>query len=213
MTSPQVVAAFDLDRTLTVRDCVVPFLGRCRSLPALLGRGVVVAPTVARGALRRDRDLLKQAGTRVALAGRPVGEVERIAKEFAATVVASWLRPDTTERLHWHQSQGHRVVLVSASYELYVRHIAASLGVDAALATRVRRHEERFSGELDGLNCRGPEKPRRLFDWIDSHIGHRGSVDVWAYGDSAGDAAMLAAADHAVWVGRSLITENPGRQG
>lgn len=212
MSSPT-VAAFDLDRTLTVRDCVVPFLSRCRSLPALLGRGVLAVPTMARATVRRDRDLVKQAATRVALAGRPVDEVERIAADFAAMVTSGWLRSDTTARLEWHQRQGHRVVVVSASYELYVRHIAASLGVEAVLATRVQRHQDHFSGTLEGRNCRGPEKPRRLFDWMDSQVGPRGSVELWAYGDSAGDAAMLAAADHGVWVGRSPISVIPERRG
>lgn len=209
MTSSQVVAAFDLDRTLTVRDCVVPFLSRCRSLPSLLGRGVVGAPAMARAAVRRDRDLAKQAVTRVGLGGRRVDEVERVAESFAAMVTGGWLRSDTTARLGWHQRQGHRVVVVSASYELYVRHIASALGIDAVLATRVQRVGGRFSGALDGPNCRGPEKQRRLVDWIESHVGPRTDVEIWAYGDSAGDAAMLAEADHGVWVGRSPLSHAP----
>ena len=51
-------------------------------------------------------------------------------------------------------------------------------------------------------NCRGAAKVVRLHRWLDERFGGRRNVTLWAYGDSAGDEAMLADADHAVWVGR-----------
>jgi phosphoserine phosphatase len=31
------------------------------------------------------------------------------------------LRPEAVGRLHWHQAQGHRTVLLSASPEIYLK--------------------------------------------------------------------------------------------
>jgi phosphatidylglycerophosphatase C len=59
-------------------------------------------------------------------------------------------------------------------------------------------HEGIATGNLDGPNCRGPEKVTRLHEWL----GDRSTVNVVAYGDSAGDREMLADADEAHWVTR-----------
>ena len=50
---------------------------------------------------------------------------------------------------------------------------------------------ERLDGTLVGGNVRGPEKLRRFRAWA----GDR-DIELWAYGDSAGDRELLAAADH-----------------
>ena len=96
------------------------------------------------------------------------------------------------------------MVIVSASYEMYVEPLAALLGADHALATRLAVGADgRLTGELDGPNCRGPEKIRRLHDWLDAHHGGRAMVDVIAYGDSPGDRELLADADERHWIGTS----------
>ena len=100
-------------------------------------------------------------------------------------------------------SAGDTVVLVSASFEVYLRPLAELLGADDVLAVRLRGRPRRcFTGRLDGANCRGPEKVVRLHEWLDRHAGGRAAVHLTAYGDSAGDREMLADADEAHWLGR-----------
>jgi phosphatidylglycerophosphatase C len=199
------IAAFDVDGTLTVRDCVVPFMRRVRGTTAMatgLGsRSALLVPAV----LRRDRDRIKQLASGVAFRGVPVDHLDRCAAEFGPLVARDWLRTDTLARLNWHREQGHRVVLVSASFEAYLGHLGQALGADVVLGTRLEIADGRYTGRLEGVNCRGPEKVRRLHDWLEQHHGGRGSVEVWAYGDSAGDRELLADADHPIWV-RSPLT-------
>ena len=109
-----------------------------------------------------------------------------------------WLRSDTLETLQRHRDQGDRTVLVSASFEVYLRPLATLLGVDDVLATRLQVRDGIATGGLDGPNCRGPEKVVRLHGWL----GDRSAVQLVAYGDSAGDREMLADADEAHWVTR-----------
>ena len=56
-----------------------------------------------------------------------------------------------------------------------------------------------------GGNCRGAEKARRLRAYL-----HSDDVELWAYGDSAGDTELLAMADHPVRVGARLSDELAG---
>jgi phosphatidylglycerophosphatase C len=195
-----VVAAFDVDGTLTRRDCVVPFLWRLGAARLVLGLARR-APAVVSALARRDRDRLKELATAVAFRGRSVAAVERVAAAFGDEI-ERWLRDDTAARLAWHRKQGHLVVLVSASYGLYLDVLGRTLGVDAVLATRLASDGATFTGMLVGRNCRGPEKLRRLDEWLatrDGVDGGRQGVVLWAYGDSAGDRELLGAADHPVW--------------
>lgn len=202
-----VVAAFDVDGTLTVRDCVVPFLARLSGGRARLGARLARRPIGLLGAAARaDRDAVKAVATRAVLAGRDLERVEDEGRAFAGLITRSWLRADTLARLRWHREQGHRVVLVSASYEVYVTPLAAALGADA-VATRLATADGTLTGALDGPNCRGGEKVVRLRAW-QAAAGVDGA-ELWAYGDSAGDDELLAAADHAVRVGDEPIAREP----
>ncbi len=195
------VAAFDVDGTLTTRDCVVPFMRRVAGTPRLVG-GMLRAPGgLVSAAARRDRDALKAASAAAAFAGRDITRVQAEADAFARSVFSDRLRSDVLASLRSHQEAGETVVLVSASYELYLRPLAQLLGADDVLAVRLEVDDGQLTGRLDGPNCRGPEKVRRLHEWLDLHAGGRPAVHVTAYGDSAGDRELLGDADVAHWVG------------
>ncbi len=196
------IAAFDVDGTLTRRDCVVPFLRRVAGISPIALSLARSARSTVPAAMRRDRDLLKAAATRAAFTGRRRADVEALAEVFALEVADSWLREDTVADLRRHRDAGDVTVMVSASYGVYLRPLGALLGVDAVLATEIAADDGgRYTGELAVPNCRGPEKVRRLHDWLDAHHGGRGGVHLTAYGDSPGDRDLLGDADVARWVG------------
>ena len=207
MSDKMVVAAFDVDGTLTTRDCVRPFLeraaGRRRLLASMLRRpgATIVA------AMHRDRDRLKEIIVGGSLRGKLVSDVERAGEQFAQYVLVNWLRPDTLRRLRWHQRSGHRTVLVSASLAAYLRPLALRLGIDDVLCTDSARSGDRYGDRLDGANCRAGEKRRRLDQWLEERRWIH--AEVWAYGDSAGDRELLDRADHPVWVNGATISEIP----
>jgi len=196
------VAAFDLDGTLTRRDTLLPFLQRLCGTTAVV-RALVpewsAMPAAALGTI--DRDATKARVLARLLAGWVATDVVDAAEDYAENVVTARLRADTVARVTWHREQGHRLVIVSASPELYVGPVAAALGFEAALATRLEVVDGRLTGRLVGANVRGPEKVRRL----EEHFGD-GPMTLWAYGDSSGDRELLAAADHATRVTRTGLT-------
>jgi len=202
-----VVAAFDVDGTLTTRDCVVPFLrrvGGIRRLVLAIARRPIAS---VRAAVRRDRDRMKEVVVGGVFRGNEVAEVAEIGRSFAAHVEATMLRADTLQRLRWHQQQGHRTVFVSASLRPYLEPLARALGVEHVLCTDVVADQGRYTHVLTGPNCRAAEKVRRLRALLAMH-GLDGA-DVWAYGDSDGDRELLAIAAHPIWTRGTTITAVP----
>lgn len=197
-SSDQNVAAFDVDGTLTVRDCVRPFLLRVGGWSGI-GQAVLRKPLSSLSAAgRRDRDRFKELLVGGVLRGRKVEQVEALGEQFAQQVEADWLRADTIGRLRWHQRAGHRIVLVSASLGPYLRPLGRRLGVDDVLCAEPLRAGDEFADGLQGANCRAAEKVRRLDEWL---VQQRlEDATVWAYGDSAGDRELLARADHPLLV-------------
>lgn len=200
------VAAFDVDGTLTTRDCVTPFL--LRTAPFRTAVTLLRRPEAVLGALaQRDRDRLKEIVC-TAFAGMDGSALDAEGERFARAIERRWLRDDTIARLRRHRELGHHVVLVSASLEPYLIPFGRSLGVNGVLCTRLERDAAgRLTGRLEGVNCRGPEKVRRLKEWLTAH--DLADATLWAYGDSAGDDELLALADHPASVAGILLGVDP----
>lgn len=193
------VAVFDVDKTLTVRDCVVPFMFRVAGIPRLVVGLLARFSSVVRGFLTRDRDTLKQIFADVVFSGRAVNEVEQDGILFAEKIAQAWMREDVVARMRWHQEQGHVVLLVSASLGPYLHPFGDLCEVDGVLCTELEQSEGVYTGQLMGNNCRGEEKVARITQWCaESKV----PIDhvVFAYGDSAGDGPMLRLAEHGVMV-------------
>ncbi len=188
-----IVAAFDFDGTITTRDTFVPFLlsafGRRRVSSAFAGLAWEMLCVVL-GISNRDR-LKEKIVTRL-FTGKSVLHVKTVGEDHAQRV-QSWIRPAASRRISWHKERGHRLVMVSASLDLYLEDVAGTLGFDDLLCTRPSVKQQVFDGFLTGGNCRGPEKVRRL----QALLGNLKDYELYAYGDSDGDREMLAAADHA----------------
>jgi phosphatidylglycerophosphatase C len=122
------------------------------------------------------------------LAGLPRERAEREAEAFASAEVPRVLRGRGLETLAAHRRRGDRLVLLSASPDLYVRHIALRLGFDEVISTELRWESDRYLGELASANRRGPEKRRCLEALRAHHPGARFA----AYGNAASDLEHLA---------------------
>ncbi len=185
---PLRLAAFDFDGTLTVRDSFTAFLRWRMTWPQSALGLLRLAPALLVYLVTRDRGRLKAASVRVFLRGVSRAALEREAERFAEAEAHRLFRPDALRCWAAHGTTGERRVIVTASPEEVVAPFAARLGADALMGSRLRWTDDDRVGEgLDGPNCRGPEKVRRLR----ARFGPSVSVGD-AYGDTSGDAEMLA---------------------
>lgn len=211
MTGPTVV--FDLDGTLTRTDTSVPFLryvrGRRSVWAGFLVAGVWGLPDLVRALFLE----CVGAGPRVGgvhgcwmgfvhermvaqtLRGMSREELEAAGARFAEQVVQDNLRPDARPRIEEHLRAGHRLVLASASLDVYLEPLRALLGFETVVATRLDFRGDKATGGFEGLPCWGDEKLRRV-----RAVMEPGEEILHAYGDSPGDHALLEAAQTATVV-------------
>jgi phosphatidylglycerophosphatase C len=107
---------------------------------------------------------------------------------------ARGLFPQALAAIAEHRARGDRLLLMSASVDLYVPRIANALGFDeVACTTLLWQPTQRLDGRLASGNCRGEQKRVRLAALIERDRPRC----VYAYGNSRADLPHLALAQHA----------------
>src|SRR3954471_21399261 len=121
IASRRTVAAFDFDGTLTRRDSLVPFLTNLAGRTAVMRALAAESGGLARAAAGRgDRDLAKERVLTRVLAGVPHSDVASAGRTFGAELTRRAITPEARHRIAWHRREGHDVVIVSASLDVYL---------------------------------------------------------------------------------------------
>lgn len=209
---PLRLAVFDLDGTITRHDTLVPYVLRFLMRdPWQLWRLARVLPALLLFVIRRaDHGDVKAALLRATLRGRSRAELDRWTREFVARLVAQGMFAGALEVIAQHRRSGDRLVLLSASPDLYVPEIARALGFDDALCTGVRWSGDRLHGELTTANRRGEEKARCIETLRRKYPG----AAIIAYANGPADLPHLRLADRPLLVnGLSVTRRHAARLG
>jgi phosphatidylglycerophosphatase C len=188
------LAIFDLDGTLVAGDTLLPFV-----LSYILRRGrpwrALAMPlwlALYAGGLLSARAAKERLLTSC-LRGEPAAAIAAHADWFWEAWVQRRLRPDLHARLQEHLRAGHRVVLVSASPDLYVPVLARRLGIAEVVCTRIAIQDGVCLGTIAGDNCKGPAKVAMTQDYLGFN---RAPANSYAYGDSPSDQPLLGWVTH-----------------
>ncbi len=203
---------FDLDGTITRRDTLLPYVaGFLRASPTRTARLPLLAAPFARFALGgRDPGALKGAVLHALLGGVSRSELDAYTRRFVPQLLAQGLHVEAIPAIEAHRRSGDRLVLMSASVDLYVPAIGRALGFDETSCSEVRWTGDRLDGRLAGANCRGEEKARRFLASSALHPG----VETVAYGNSAPDLPHMRLAARAVMVNaRGALAREAGALG
>lgn len=192
MTVP--VAFFDFDGTLTRRDTLLPFLHLISGTPKFVAKMAYLSPVLAAYAMKLMRnDVAKEIVLKHFLRGIRLEALYSLGREFVEDVLPKLERPEGIELLRWHKAQGHACVLVSASLDVYLAQWARNAGFDDWITSSLTIDGNGLvTGHLEGGNCFGEEKVRRIKTWLSD----KDCIARYAYGDSYGDVPMLNLVDH-----------------
>jgi HAD superfamily hydrolase (TIGR01490 family) len=112
-------------------------------------------------------------------------------------MVASHLNPSAIEKIQWHQSQGHRVVVISASTQFAVQPVAEHLGVDF-LCTWLAVDGDQLTGAIVEPACYGEGKVYWARQYATDHTAQLS--DGYFYSDSLSDRPLLEIVGHPIAV-------------
>ena len=185
------LAVFDFDGTLTNRDTLFEFLKFYQGPFGYYFRLFILVPVFALYALKIIPNWkAKQMVLILFFKGAPLGEFQNKCNEFADKVIPGLIRSDARSKLSEHLNKNHRVVVISASPENWIKPWCDKMGIEY-IATKLNTFEGALTGRISGRNCYGPEKVNRLKDYLNP-----GDFEmIYAYGDSKGDRELLALAD------------------
>jgi phosphatidylglycerophosphatase C len=197
------LAVFDLDGTITRHDTLLPYvLGFLARRPWRLPRVLLVLPPAAAFALHLiDRGRLKGAWIALTLGGCHRAALARWTGEYVRRVRARGVFADALDAIAAHARAGDRLVLMSASTDLYVPELARALGFHEVICTGVRWAGEHLIGTLATPNRRGAEKARCLGELA----ARFPQLPTIAYGNAASDL------EHLVLAGRGVLVNGSPR--
>ncbi len=191
------IAVFDLDGTVTRRDTMLPYLrGWLRRHPRRGWTWVALAALARFVFGGRDRGRLKSELIRRLMGGATEADVAAWTREFTDGFDDDWLCPGALAAIESHRRAGDRLVLLSASVDLYVPRIAARLGFDESICTGIAWRDGRLDGALTTPNRRADEKLRCIESL---RARHPGSL-MAAYGNSGSDLVHLRAVERPMLV-------------
>ena len=198
---PVQLAVFDLDGTITRHDTLFPYVMGFPTSAAkkLLGMLVLIGTLFLFVIGRRDRGGVKAAFIHLTLGGQSRQQVEAWTARFVPNLIKTGVFADALETIEQHRRAGARLVLMSASTDLYVPAIAAALKFDEVICTGVRWNGDTLDGRLATPNRRGKEKTRCFEALRQSHPGFITA----AYGNTGSDLDHMRLADRPLLVNAS----------
>lgn len=194
------LAIYDMDRTITRRGTYSSFLLHValRRAPWRLAFAPLIPLAMAVYALKLiSRSTLKE-WMQALMMGRHIrsSELAPLVESFARETIAKNIYPGALRQMAADRESGHRLVMATASYRIYVTAIAEQLGMEDVIATdSFSLPDGRIHARIDGENCYGPAKLVKIEAWMEAQGLHRPDCTVRFYSDHVSDAPVLDWAD------------------
>jgi len=185
---------FDFDGTITDKDTLLEIAKFSTNRATFLMKSLLLIPSIA---LMKVGIISNQKGKEIFLKKFFRGYSEQAftekCAEFAKDEIPKLIRPLALARIEEEQRNGNKVYIVSASPDTWIKPWAEEYAIEV-ISTRLKFENDRLKG-IDGINCNGEEKVRRIKEEIDLTDYQK----VIAFGDTKGDLPMLALAEESYY--------------
>lgn len=182
---------FDFDGTITTDDSLIKFIrfvvGDVKTVFGML----LLSPMLITYKLKLIPNYkAKQWMLSYFFKGMKEQQFLKVAEEYSLKHIDTILRPKAMEKIAWHKEKGHKVVVVSASIECWLKPWCEKNDLDL-IATKIEISDGLVTGRFLTKNCYGIEKANRVKELYDLN-----DYDyIYAYGDSRGDKELLELSD------------------
>lgn len=191
----QVLALFDFDGTITRNDSMIEFIRfAAGDFKFLVGFTVLLPVLISYKLKLMSNHRAKEIVLCYFFKGWSEAKFEKMASEYSLNHIKKILRPEAVKKINWHRQNGHKVVVISASLECWLRPWCEANDLEL-IATKFEVKNGLITGRLLSKNCFGAEKVKRIKENFDLK-----KFDyIYAYGDSKGDKKMLALANESFY--------------
>lgn len=184
------IAFFDFDGTITTDDSLIKFIRFVVGDAKTLWGMILLSPILVIYKLKLIPNYkAKQTMLSYFFKGMDEQEFKKVAQEYSLKYIDTILRPKAMKKIAWHKEQGHKVVIVSASIECWLKPWCDKNKLDL-IATKIEIKNSFITGKLLTKNCYGIEKANRIKEMHNLNSYEH----IYAYGDSIGDKELLALA-------------------
>lgn len=190
----KVAAFFDLDKTIIAMSSVYAY-GKEFLTKGLISPVVALQLSFSQASYKfaghnsTQMDNAREQLTAM-IAGWEVDQIQSIAEDTVQSVVTPTIYAEARELIKKHQSQGHDVIIVSASIKELVDPIARELNVEQTITTLLETVDGRYTGEVLFFS-KGESKAAEILK-LAAEKGYA-LASSFAYSDSATDVPMLEA--------------------
>lgn len=190
------LALFDFDGTLCTKDSFTGFIFYALSKRHIVKQGIKILPWIQAYYLNAyPAHAMRSKLFRAMFSNANALELQQMAREYATNLMNQLNQP-LLKQLRQHQALGDDVVLVSASVDVYLKHVCTLLNIDL-ICTQTEQVNEVYTGLYTTPDCSSEQKRQRILEKY--HLDDYAVI--YAYGNSREDDEMLAMANHTFMVG------------
>ncbi len=189
------IAFFDFDGTITTQDTMLE-LARFKSgwVPYFMGMFIISPWLVAMKLGVVSKQKAKEKMLTYFFGDTDLDTFNNYCIHFSKKKLPSIIKNQASVTIKTHLENDVPVVIVSASAENWVAPWCIENNLQF-ICTRLKIKDHKITGKLEGENCNGNEKVRRI-----KELFNLAEFDnIYCYGDTAGDKMMLGLATHAFY--------------
>lgn len=188
----RVIAFFDFDGTVTTKDTLLEFIRFVKGDLSYYFGFLIHAPMLVLYKMQLfPNQRAKEIMLNYFFGNMDAGDFERHCNNFMQQRLPSLIRKKAMKEITQLKKAGAQVVIVSASPENWLLKWCEAVGVQC-IASKLSVINNRITGRIDGRNCHGEEKVRR----IQNLFRLEDFSSIYAYGDTGGDRHMLSLAHY-----------------
>ena len=186
------LAIFDIDYTITRKETLMEFfkylvskdIKNIKFLPRALYSGLMYSIKVY------DERRVKECFLKF-IDNIDEKDLAKLTKSFYDERFSSIIYKDAVDMIKKLKYEGYMVILISASPEFYIKEFYAIKEVDLIIGTKFAFEGGKFVRKMDGNNCKGEEKVKRLNEVLKEKNIKADFKNSYMFSDSLSDKPLL----------------------